>query len=87
MVSVCEAEAVTHDRLDGALAPWRARYPDVGVVEQTPRGHPVGALAECSGRAALLVVGSSRRGLRLGSVGHGVTHHADCPVAVVGSPG
>ncbi|MFB9833228.1 universal stress protein [Actinoallomurus acaciae] len=85
-VSVCEAEAVTRDRLDDALAPWRARYPDVGVVEQTPRGHPVGALAACSSRAALLVIGPGRRDTRLGSVAHGVIHHADCPVAVVGPP-
>lgn len=85
-VSVCEAEAVTRDRLADAVAPWRARFPDVGVVEQTPRGHPVGALAACSSRAALLVVGSGRRPLCLGSVGHGVIHHADCPVAVVTPP-
>ncbi|GAA4518960.1 universal stress protein [Actinoallomurus oryzae] len=86
-VSVCEAEAVTRDRLDDALAPWRARYPDVGVVEQTPRAHPVGALTACSSRAVLLVVGPGRRETRLGSVAHGVIHHADCPVALVGLPG
>ncbi|GLY73602.1 universal stress protein [Actinoallomurus iriomotensis] len=85
-VSVCEAEAVTRDRLDDALAPWRARYPDVGVVEQTPRGHPVGALTACSSRAALLVIGPGCRETRLGSVAHGVIHHADCPVAIVGPP-
>jgi nucleotide-binding universal stress UspA family protein len=84
-VAVCEAEAVTRDRLDDALAPWRARYPDVGVVERTPRAHPVGALTACSSRAALLVVGPGRE-TRLGSVAHGVIHHADCPVALVGSP-
>jgi nucleotide-binding universal stress UspA family protein len=80
-VSVGETEAVARDRLDDLVGPWRARYPDVGVVEQTPREHPVGALARCSGRAALLVVASGG-----GSVGHGVLHHADCPVAVVGPP-
>lgn len=91
--SVQETAAVTQERLADAVAPWRAKFPDVGVVEQTPRGHPVGELAGRSSRAALLVVGSraltghsGRHGLVLGSVGHGVIHHADCPVAVVRPP-
>jgi nucleotide-binding universal stress UspA family protein len=69
-VSVHETAAVTQERL-------------IGVVEQTPCGHAVSALAERSSRAALLVVGAADRGLCLGSVGHGVIHHAECPVAVV----
>jgi len=85
-VSVRETAAVTCERLTDAVTPWRAAFPDVGVVEQTPCGHPVGALAERSSRAALLVVGAAGRGLCLGSVGHGVLHHAGCPVAVVGLP-
>jgi nucleotide-binding universal stress UspA family protein len=89
-VSACEAAAIAQERLTDAVAPWRAKFPDVGVVEQTPRGHPVGELAGRSHRAALLVVGSprpdTRRGLCLGPVGHGVIHHADCPVAVVRLP-
>jgi nucleotide-binding universal stress UspA family protein len=85
-VSVQETAAVTQERLTDAIAPWRAAFPDVGVVEQTPCGHPVSALAERSSRAALLVIGAAGRDSCLGSVAHGVTHHAQCPVAVIRPP-
>jgi nucleotide-binding universal stress UspA family protein len=85
--SVRETACVTQEKLTDAVAPWRSRFPGVGVVEQTPCGHPVGELAGRSSRAALLVIGSpapdGRPGLRLGPTGHGMIHHADCPVAVV----
>ena len=86
--TVREALTATQVRLSEAVAPWRARYPDVRVVEETPSGHPVEELAGRSRRADMLVVGSHRHGPgpRMGSVGHGVIHHADCPVAVVGPP-
>lgn len=85
-LAVRETAAVAQERLADLVAPWRAEFPHVGVVEQTPCGHPAGELAARSSRAALLVVGSrelSGHGLCLGSVTHGVIHHADCPVAVV----
>ncbi len=86
-VSVHQAAAVSQERLADAVAPWRARFPDVRVIEQAPPGQIVKELSERSARAALLVVGSrgatGLRGLHLGSVSHGVIHHADCPVAVV----
>jgi nucleotide-binding universal stress UspA family protein len=69
------------------LAPWREKYPDVPLVESDVFGHPVPALLEAAQSAELVVVGS--RGLGgfgsalLGSVSHGVLHHAPCPVAVV----
>ncbi|WP_214414451.1 universal stress protein [Sphaerisporangium fuscum] len=69
------------------LAPWREKYPDVPLAESDVCGHPVPALVEASRSADLVVVGS--RGLGgfgsalLGSVSHGVLHHAHCPVAVV----
>lgn len=89
-MSACEAAAMAQERLTDAVAPWRAKFPDVGVVEQTPRGHAVGELAGRSHRAELLVIGSrgagARHGLPLGPVGHGVIHYADCPVAVVHPP-
>lgn len=70
-----------------ALAGHSDRYPDVTVVQDVVRGTPVQTLAEMSDRAALVVVGSRGRGgflgLLLGSVSHGVLHHAHCPVAVV----
>lgn len=70
-----------------SLAGWREKYPDVTVTPRVRRGHPVRILVEEAATARLLVVGSHGRGalrsLVLGSVGHGVLHHAPCPVAVV----
>lgn len=87
-VTVRQALTAAQNRLEEAVAPWRARYPEIRVVEETPPGHPVEELVSRSGRAYLLVVGSHRHGAgpRLGSVSHGVIHHADCPVAVIGPP-
>jgi nucleotide-binding universal stress UspA family protein len=69
------------------LAQWREKYPQVEVRETAVCAHPVEALAEASTTADLLVVGSRGRGAIgsavLGSVVHGVLHHAHCPVAVV----
>ncbi len=70
------------------LAGWRETYPGVEVEADVHVGHPVSILTDASRRADLVVVGSRGRGkLRsalLGSVSHGVLHHAHCPVAVVG---
>jgi nucleotide-binding universal stress UspA family protein len=86
-LSVHQAAALVQDRLADAVAPWRARFPDVKVVEQVPCGHPVSELCEHSSRAALLVVGSTgsdaRHTVGIGSAAHGAIHHADCPVAVI----
>src|SRR5439155_21939386 len=49
-VSACEAAAMAQEGLADAVAPWRAKFPDVGVVEQTPRGHAVTELAGRSHR-------------------------------------
>lgn len=72
-----------YDRLAALLAPWRERDPDLKVVEDVVIGHPVQTLAQASAEADLVVVGSRGRSFPLGSVGHGVVHHAHCPVAVV----
>ncbi|MEV6612650.1 universal stress protein [Streptomyces sp. NPDC051051] len=73
--------------LADALAPWRERFPDVPVVEHVEIGSAGQVLLSVSGRAQLVVVGRRARrtavGTRIGSVAHGVLHHADCPVAVV----
>ncbi|MYR60210.1 universal stress protein, partial [Streptomyces sp. SID625] len=70
-----------------ALRPWRERFPDVPVVEHVEMGSAGQVLLATAGRAQLVVVGRrSRRtavGARIGSVAHGVLHHAGCPVAVV----
>ncbi|MBB2910818.1 nucleotide-binding universal stress UspA family protein [Streptosporangium becharense] len=69
------------------VAPWREKFPGVEVEETAVCGHPVAALCEASDRADLVVVGSRGMGRLgsavLGSVSHGVLHHAHCPVAVV----
>ncbi|MEU8344839.1 universal stress protein [Spirillospora sp. NPDC048832] len=71
------------EHLAAALAPWRSRHPDVKVAEEVVIGHPVEMLALASAGAGLVVVGSRGRSFPLGSVSHGVVHHARCPVAVV----
>ncbi|GAA4042346.1 universal stress protein [Streptomyces shaanxiensis] len=73
--------------LGEALQPWRERFPDVQVVEHVEMGSAGQVLLSVAGRAQLMVVGRRARrtavGARIGSVAHGVLHHADCPVAVV----
>jgi nucleotide-binding universal stress UspA family protein len=73
--------------LADALRPWRERFPDVPVAEQVELGSAGQVLLEAAGRAQLLVVGRrvhrTAVGARIGSVAHGVLHHAGCPVAVV----
>ncbi|MFE9452861.1 universal stress protein [Streptomyces sp. NPDC006739] len=70
-----------------ALKPWRERFPEVPVAEQLELGSAGQVLLSAAGRAQLMVVGRRARrtavGARIGSVAHGVLHHADCPVAVV----
>ncbi|MEU9832398.1 universal stress protein [Streptosporangium sp. NPDC048047] len=85
-----EVSTAAEKTAERALAPWMERYPHVPVIRSVVCEHPVVALREASETADLLVVGS--RGLGrlgsavLGSVGHGVLHHARCPVVVVPSP-
>lgn len=68
------------------IAPWCAKFPDIAVREVVVRDRPVHALLRHVAGAALVVVGSRGRGaltgLGLGSVGQGILHHAECPVAV-----
>ncbi|MFF5860607.1 universal stress protein [Streptomyces sp. NPDC012751] len=70
-----------------ALQPWRERFPEVPVAEHVEMGSAGQVLLSLSGRAQLMVVGRRARrtavGAWIGSVAHGVLHHADCPVAVV----
>ena len=70
-----------------AVAPWRARFPDVPVTEHVEVGSAGQVLLSSSGAAGLLVVGRRVRrgalGSRIGSVAHAALHLAPCPVAVV----
>jgi nucleotide-binding universal stress UspA family protein len=83
------AMAAVEERLVLAesMAGWQEKFPDVEVVNSVVLGHPVPSLVARAARARLLVVGSrgrsSLRSMVLGSVSHGVLHHATGPVAVV----
>lgn len=76
--------------LEGTLAGWREKYPDLPVRGVVVHEGVRRALIDASGRAQLVVVGSRGHGgfagLLLGSVSHAVLHHAACPVAVVPHP-
>lgn len=80
-------EASQRQLLSDITSEVREKYPDVEVIEHLRRGHPVEELVKASEDAALVVVGSRGRrsltALLLGSVSHGVLHHAHCPVAIV----
>jgi len=68
----------------------RESYPEVALMHEVVRGHPVAVLAEASKHALALVVGTRGAGgftgMLLGSVGQGVLHHARCPVVTVPGP-
>lgn len=89
------ADAQLHDEiarqqaavLAEALRPWRQKYPNVEVTEETPSGSPGVRLVDASREASLVVVGRRIRrspfGAHIGPVTHAVLHHATAPVAVV----
>ena len=89
------ADAQLHDEiarqqaavLAEALRPWRQKYPNVEVTEETPSGSPGVRLVDAAREASLVVVGRRIRrspfGAHIGPVTHAVLHHATAPVAVV----
>ncbi|MFI1213726.1 universal stress protein [Streptomyces sp. NPDC020802] len=70
-----------------ALQPWLERFPDVPVTRHVEMGSAGEVLLSVAAGAQLMVVGRrvhrSAVGSRIGSVAHGVVHHAPSPVAVV----
>ena len=70
-----------------ALQPWLKRFPDVPVTRPVEMGSAGEVLLSVAAGAQLMVVGRrvhrSAVGSRIGSVAHGVVHHAPSPVAVV----
>jgi nucleotide-binding universal stress UspA family protein len=69
-----------------SMAGWAEKYPDVRIENKVTRGHAVPMLTTEARHAQLLVVGSRGRGSvrsLIGSVSHGVLHHATGPVAIV----
>ncbi|WP_329234127.1 universal stress protein [Streptomyces canus] len=77
-----EAAALTE-----VLRPWRQKYPDVEVAEESRSGSPAHHVIDASRDTSLVVVGRRIRrspiGVHIGSVTHAVLHHATAPVAVV----
>ncbi|MEH1012966.1 universal stress protein [Micromonospora sp. CPCC 206060] len=75
------------EALDGLLADWQRRYPQVEVTVEVPAGNPAAILVAATRNAQLVVVGSrghgGLRGMLLGSVSQQLIAHAYCPVAVV----
>lgn len=69
------------------LRPWRAKFPDVQVIEASRYENAAPALVHASRDASLVVVGrrirTSRVGAHIGHVTHAVLHHVTAPVAVV----
>jgi nucleotide-binding universal stress UspA family protein len=83
-----DAYAEADRLLSESLAGWQAKYPDLTVRRRVAHSfQPVSTLIDEASRAALIVVGARGRGgftgLRLGSVGDGLLHHARQPVAIV----
>ncbi|MEO3824722.1 universal stress protein [Actinomadura sp. B10D3] len=81
-----QVEADLRQEVVNAYQPSQNRYPEVEVIDDTVLEHPVTALSKASSKAYLLVVGAYDwhwSSPQLGSVSHGVVHHAQCPVAVV----
>lgn len=76
---------------DAALArvvrPWREKYAQVAVVEESVHARAAQVLAQRAPGADLVVIGRKVRrspvGAHLGSVAHAVLHHVPCPVAVI----
>ncbi|MFG2859210.1 universal stress protein [Streptomyces sioyaensis] len=80
-----EAAADEEKRLADILAPWRAKFPAVHVIEHVQRGRVAAVLLGACSQASLLVVGRriQRTPMLLGPVVLAVLHHSPWPVAVV----
>jgi nucleotide-binding universal stress UspA family protein len=70
-----------------ALRPWRLKYPDLQVAEESRSGSAANFLVDASRESSLVVVGRRIRrnplGTHIGPVTHSVLHHATAPVAVI----
>ena len=84
-----QAEVLAEERsmLSELMSAWRQKFPEVEVRDFLMPGHPISVLSAAAEEAQLLVVGSHGRGsirsLVLGSVSHGVLHHASGAVTVI----
>ncbi|WP_062643633.1 universal stress protein [Streptomyces maremycinicus] len=75
------------EALAEVLRPWRKRFPEVRVVEESRYGSAAVHVVDAARRASLVVVGRRIRrspfGAHIGHVTHAVLHHSTAPVAVV----
>lgn len=80
-------ESQQRRRMDEMVAPLARKYPNAHVTTVFRDISPAKGLADLSGDAQLVVVGSHGRGRLaaslLGSVSQNLIHHAECPVLVV----
>jgi nucleotide-binding universal stress UspA family protein len=81
-LALSAAEAVAE-----VLGPWREKFPDVEVVEDSRYGSAAALVVDASREASLVVVGRRIRrspfGTHVGHVTHSALHHSTAPVAVV----
>ncbi|WRZ88878.1 universal stress protein [Streptomyces sp. NBC_01007] len=81
-LALSASQAVTE-----VLGPWRKKFPDVEVVEDSRYGSAAVLVVDASREASLVVVGRRIRrspfGAHIGHVTHSVLHHSTAPVAVV----
>lgn len=78
-----DIQAYAAERLEGALAAWRDKYPGVPADREVVRARPARVLVGASARADLVVIGRHAARSRVGSITHPVLSHAHGPVAVV----
>ncbi|WP_314220109.1 universal stress protein [Streptomyces zaehneri] len=73
--------------LADVLAPWRQKFPDVEVVEESRCGSGAVHVVDAAREASLVVMGRRIRrspfGAHIGHVTYAVLHHCTAPVAVV----
>ncbi|MFI9469412.1 universal stress protein [Streptomyces sp. NPDC052492] len=73
--------------LSEVMRPWREKFPDVEVTEESRAGSAAVRIVDAAHDASLVVVGRRIRrnpvGAHTGPVTHAVLHHAAAPVAVV----
>ena len=82
-----DTQAEEEALLEGLLAPWQEKYPDVEARYEVVHAHPGRVLAGASARADLVVLGRHAPGEPhapgVGSVTHSVLAHAHGPVVSV----
>ncbi|MCX4776588.1 universal stress protein [Streptomyces sp. NBC_01264] len=82
-----EVDHTVAEMLDDMLMPWRMKFPDVRLEEQTFIGSAGRELVQATTGADLVVIGRRIRrspmGTHLGPIAHAVLHHTAAPVAVL----